>query len=554
MSDLFHEGIPDDYVIKVFEVMEKADQHIYQVLTKRPERMAELAPALNWPGHIWMGVTIENRRFVNRADLLRKVPAAVRFISAEPLLGQLESLDLTDIHWLIAGGESGPKHRPVKEEWIRHVRDLCLEKEVPFFFKQWGGTRAKSGGRLLEGKEWNGMPEHDLQPLLSPTGPKVSRKRQKDVPDSADEKWEYAAHSEAKHEILRRYLGAWLSILGRGKKGWQHSRLILLDGFAGRGKYMKGEPGSPAVMFERAAQVADAGLVKKVLIRCSEPDPVNFGHLEKVAKELEHSQVQVVPTQETFEKVAQKFVAYAKEKKPSPTFVMVDPYGVKGVKLETLKAMLAFDRVEVLLTFMVRDPARFLREENYAEPLTALFGGDAWKNCEDSKDRAECLMRCFRDVVVPDVAKYALPFKVFEDEKKTVLYYLVHLTNNDLGMREMKKAMVKKHGEMTFFPITLRPQDQFSLDVSEEAPYPSLQKHLVTKYAGQSLSFRDLLNVDYPEGHPWLEGEYKKALKAMAQASSPLVLLDRGGRKTKTGKEPTGIEESDLVRFSAQAT
>jgi protein gp37 len=176
MSDLFHEDIPDNYVSEVFEVMRKADHHIYQVLTKRPERMAELAPRLPWPEHIWMGVTIENRRFVDRADLLREVPAAIRFISAEPLLGPLEGLNLEDIHWLISGGESGPGFRPVKEEWILELRDLCRDAEVPFFFKQWGGFRAKAGGRLLEGQEWNGMPEHGLEPVLAPTGAKRGKK------------------------------------------------------------------------------------------------------------------------------------------------------------------------------------------------------------------------------------------------------------------------------------------------------------------------------------------------------------------------------------------
>jgi three-Cys-motif partner protein len=553
MSDLFHEDIPDSYVSEVFEVMRQADHHIYQVLTKRPERMAELAPELPWPEHIWMGVTIENRRFVKRADYLREVPAAVRFISAEPLLGPLEGLDLSEIHWLIAGGESGPRFRRVREEWIRELRDLCLDTGVPFFFKQWGGVRAKSGGRLFEGQEWNGMPEHRLKPVLAPTGAKVPRKRQKDIPDSADEKWEFAAHTEAKHEILRRYLGAWLSILGRGKGGRQPNQLILIDGFAGRGRYMEGQPGSPAVMFERATQVVDDGLAKKVLIRCSEPDSTNFGHLQKVSEGLKHDKVTLSPSQETFEDVAQKFLAYAnKPGKPPPTFVMVDPYGVKGVKLDTLKQMLAFDRVEVLLTFMVRDPSRFLKEGNYAEPLTALFGGTAWKDCEDAaSDRPECLMRRFREIVVPAVAKYALPFTVFEDERKTILYYLVHLTNNDLGMREMKKAMVKKHGEMTFYPITLRPQDQFALDVSEEPPFPSLQQHLSERYAGETISFLDLLNVDYPVGHSWLEGEYKKALKAMFKESPPRVEIDRQGRKTETGREPTGLEHVDLLHFPA---
>lgn len=158
MSDLFHERVPDEFVASVFEVMGEASQHTFQVLTKRHERLAELAPQLPWPKNVWMGVTIENRRFVHRADYLREVPAAVRFISAEPLLGRLEGLDLTDIDWLIAGGESGPRHRRVKEEWLTELRDRCEDEGVAYFFKQWGGARSKSGGRLLQGRTWDELP------------------------------------------------------------------------------------------------------------------------------------------------------------------------------------------------------------------------------------------------------------------------------------------------------------------------------------------------------------------------------------------------------------
>jgi protein gp37 len=158
MSDLFHERIPDDYVAEVFDVMVRAPQHTFQVLTKRPDRMVQLVPHLPWPENVWMGVTIENRRFVGRADLLREVPAAVRFISAEPLLTELTTLDLAGIDWLIAGGESGHRHRPVDVDWIRDLRDRCLADRVSFFFKQWGGRTPKAGGRLLDGREWNEMP------------------------------------------------------------------------------------------------------------------------------------------------------------------------------------------------------------------------------------------------------------------------------------------------------------------------------------------------------------------------------------------------------------
>jgi three-Cys-motif partner protein len=481
MSDLFHEDIPVEYIHQVFDVMARADHHIYQVLTKRHERLAELAPQLPWPPHIWMGVTIENRRFVTRADYLRAVPAAVRFISAEPLLGFLEQLDLEGIHWVIAGGESGPKHRPVRAEWIRHVRDLCLAHEVPFFFKQWGGFRAKSGGRLLDGREWNQMPAHRLGSTIAVTGPgSAPRKRPRDIPDDADEKWVYTEHAAAKHEILHRYLDAWIPILGQRR----HDLLVLIDGFAGRGRYMGGQPGSPHIMFDRAVRAVDRGQAKHVMIRCAEVHPANFAHLEEVCQGLKHANVQIVPKLQTFDELANDFAAWAERRRPPPpSFVMVDPYGVRGVKLTTLRRLLAIDRTEVPLTFMVRDPSRFLQEPNYAEPMTEMFGDDAWESCENNPDRATCLMLKFRQTVVGDVARFVTTFKVFEDAKRVPLYYLVHLTNSDLGMREMKEAMIARSGEMTFWPISVRPPNQLEIDVAEPAPYPALQQHLRAHYA-----------------------------------------------------------------------
>jgi len=158
MADLFHEAIPFEFIQRVFEVMVKAHWHQFQVLTKRHERLAELAPRLPWPENVWAGVSIENARFIHRADFLRLVPSAVRFISAEPLLGPLTGLDLTGIDWLIAGGESGVGHRPIKAEWVQELRDRCMTEGIAFFFKQWGGRTSKTGGRLLEEREWNEMP------------------------------------------------------------------------------------------------------------------------------------------------------------------------------------------------------------------------------------------------------------------------------------------------------------------------------------------------------------------------------------------------------------
>ncbi len=157
MSDLFHKDVPIEFLEKVFDVMGKTPQHTYQILTKRHQRLVELVPELEWHKNIWMGVSVENQNYVNRIDCLRQVPAKVRFLSCEPLLGPLE-LDLTDIHWVIVGGESGAKHRPIKEEWVRSIQEQCQDAGVAFFFKQWGGRTPKTGGRLLDGKVWDKMP------------------------------------------------------------------------------------------------------------------------------------------------------------------------------------------------------------------------------------------------------------------------------------------------------------------------------------------------------------------------------------------------------------
>ena len=164
MSDLFHEGVPLDYVRQIFEVMRAADWHTFQVLTKRSERLAELAEELPWPDNVWMGVSVENQRWTTRIDNLRSVPAAVRFLSCEPLLGPLE-LDLRGIRWVIVGGESGPRARPMKPEWARSIREQCGDAGVAFFFKQWGahdesGVRRskKANGRRLDGREWSQVP------------------------------------------------------------------------------------------------------------------------------------------------------------------------------------------------------------------------------------------------------------------------------------------------------------------------------------------------------------------------------------------------------------
>jgi protein gp37 len=159
MSDLFHKDVPAEFIARCFAVMERASWHTFQVLTKRPERAVELAGELCWPRNVWMGTSVESAKYVARIHDLVQLPASIRFLSMEPLLGPIPDAPLEGIHWVIVGGESGPGARPMEREWAIQIRDRCRRFHVPFFFKQWGGACKWKGGRQLEGQVWDAMPE-----------------------------------------------------------------------------------------------------------------------------------------------------------------------------------------------------------------------------------------------------------------------------------------------------------------------------------------------------------------------------------------------------------
>lgn len=158
MSDTFHEDISDEHILSIFEIMNKAYWHTFQVLTKRSDRLLKLSNKINWTDNIWMGVTVEHTKTRERIEDLRQIGAKIKFLSIEPLIGPVNALNLSNIDWVIVGGESGPGARPVKEEWIIDIRDKCTESDVPFFFKQWGGVRKKKNGRILKDRVWDEMP------------------------------------------------------------------------------------------------------------------------------------------------------------------------------------------------------------------------------------------------------------------------------------------------------------------------------------------------------------------------------------------------------------
>jgi len=164
MSDLFHPGVPSDFVRRIWDVMKQTPQHHYQILTKRPHRMAELLQRIapDPLANVWLGTSVEDQRVVERMDHLREVPASIRFISFEPLIGDVGPVDLTGIHWAIVGGESGPHARPMADEWVESILDQCLDSGTAFFFKQWGGVNKKKTGRILNGRTYDEMPEFEI--------------------------------------------------------------------------------------------------------------------------------------------------------------------------------------------------------------------------------------------------------------------------------------------------------------------------------------------------------------------------------------------------------
>ncbi len=165
MSDLFHEKVPLDFIEKVFDTMNRAKWHRFQILTKRAERLAKMAPRIDWPPNVWMGVTVESVKFTHRIDLLRQVGAPIKWLSMEPLLTAVPGMNLTGIDWVVVGGESGPGARPMKKEWVIDIQRQCREQDVYFYFKQWGGLNKKKTGRKLNGRYYDAMP-----PLPEPSG------------------------------------------------------------------------------------------------------------------------------------------------------------------------------------------------------------------------------------------------------------------------------------------------------------------------------------------------------------------------------------------------
>ena len=368
MSDLFHEDVPDDYVREVFEVMRIADHHRFQVLTKRSERLAELAPSLPWPSNVWMGVSVENQRFVSRIDDLRQVPAAVRFLSCEPLLGEL-NLDLEGIDWVIAGGESGPRARPMRNEWAMSVLEQCINTGTPFFFKQWGAHDAEGNrvGKKKAGRSFNGRLRNDV-----PKGRTMPREYFTEQ-DSYGGDW-----TITKLENLSAYADAYTTVLKN-----QPFDLIYFDAFAGEGSVAIKSGGHAGEVVDGSATVA-VNITGKPFdeLRFVEQKPEVATRLREKLQLIASNRITTVEVGDANE-VVLDFCAKLGDFQRA--LVLLDPFATE-VSWPTVQALAETKKCDVLILFPTMPLRRMLKrfddpqDARFARQMERIYGNDSWKS------------------------------------------------------------------------------------------------------------------------------------------------------------------------------
>ena len=391
MSDLFHKQIPLSFLDCAFDTMERAHWHKFQILTKRSSRLRNYINARyadgSAPRHIWLGTSIEDGSKKSRARHIQETNASVRFLSIEPLLGPIGKIDLKGIHWVIVGGESGPRARPMLVEWAREVRDQCKAAKVPFFFKQWGGLRPKSGGRLLDGHEWSEWPKPQRTTAGPFEGQEMAAPRQTI--------WQLEPHTRAKHEILKRYLQAWMIILSQGK----FAEILYIDGFAGPGEYAGGEAGSPIIALDTALGFKPP-LTAKVHFLFVEERNDRADHLRKqvALRTLPANFSVIVEGGVTFEAAFEKrYAEFVRNGRLMPTFAFIDPFGWTGAPFSLVKKILAQRSCEVFVNFMYEEINRFIGHPDQVANFNSFFGTDEWKQCVDATD-PRTRNRCLHDL------------------------------------------------------------------------------------------------------------------------------------------------------------
>ena len=458
MSDLFHKEIPTDFIDRVFDTMEAANRHVFQVLTKRSTLMRAYLRRRygkgTAPAHIWCGVSVEDRRAAARVRHLRTAPAAVRFLSIEPLLGPVGDIDLDGISWVIVGGESGPQARPMEERWVLDIRDLCRENGVAFFFKQWGGMTPKSGGRLLEGIEHNDHPSF-APPSASPGRETVIFRWHPDDPPPPIEE-----HSKAKLAVLRSYLRAYLDRLNVNPNR-EEFKLDLVDGFAGGGTFRDGGDiisGTPLVMLEEVKN-AESRLNRKrrksLRFDCKfyfiEKEVEHVEHLRKVLTERKYriGDGRIIVRNSKFEDEVDDIFGEIIRRQPRSrrAIFLLDQTGFSQVKLALVARILReLPAAEVILTFAADTLVNFLVEtpslvKSVAPlelPESRIQSLIAQRNGAGGRALVQRVLRTHLRTITG--ATYDTPFFLRPEKSRRALW-LIHLSRHPTA----RDVMIQRH-------------------------------------------------------------------------------------------------------------
>ena len=489
MSDLFHKEIPTGFIDRVFDTMEKADWHVFQVLTKRSSLMRRYLrrryPETAAPAHIWCGVSVEDRTAAARIRHLRTAPATVRFLSIEPLLGPVGDVDLDGISWVIVGGESGPNARPMEKIWVLDIKNMCRKQRVEFFFKQWGGPTPKSGGRKIDGIEYNGRPP------AQPGREHVDFRWHPDEPPPRIEE-----HSKAKLAVLRSYLRAYFDRLGANLRR-DEFKLDLVDGFAGGGSFRDGGDvvsGTPLIMieeFEEAKKRLNKGRRKPLRIDCkfyfTEKDLLHTDHLKKTLNERGYMQDNdnIVVRNGQFEDEVEGILAEIRRRQPrvGRSIFLLDQTGYSQVALKLVRRI--FDQLpaaEVILTFgaehlidslsltpkMLRAVAPLQMTESQIQ--------DMIEQKEVARGRA-IAQRYFRPHIREVTgATYDTPFFVRPQQSRRALW-LLHLSHHPVA----RDVMIQRHWahRNTFEHYGHGDFNMLGLDALESKTLPQFNFHKI---------------------------------------------------------------------------
>ena len=454
MSDLFHPSVSSDFIAQVWSVMEQTPRHNYQILTKRPDRMAELliSGQLAKLPNVWLGTSVENKNVVHRISALRKMPASIKFISFEPLIGPIGSINLSGIDWAIVGGESGPKARPIREKWVDEIHDSCRHYDTAFFFKQWGAwgkdnkrRSKKLNGRTYRGKTWDEMP------IVRSVSDSVSLVMVKKI-----QKWEdgikLEEHSRRKHKILHDYFRRYL--LERCKNPLSRGfRLAIIDGFAGGGEYENGSPGSPVIfadtLFKTVAEInylrSDHMPTLKVdcLLILNDADKEAVQSLQKIVRpfreqsndETNNVKLEIQIHHGKFEESVDKFCTLLKKMRYRNVIYNLDQYGHSCVSQETIHRLVHSEKsVEVFLTYAIDALLAFLskkKPEIYRKQLARLSLPSAkLEFTNELMSKVEWLGSIERNVFdyFYKCSSYVSPFSI--NNPKGWRYWFMHFAKN----------------------------------------------------------------------------------------------------------------------------